>query len=169
MYGVGTHVGDETDRFSATNFHAFVKILSDTHCALSAEPERSCSLLLQGARCERRSWALLGFLASDLGDGVGRHFEVGLDRHGGRFVIDDRFAILVGHGCEIGVECELAGAGLSLEIDCYYPELDRVECFDFTFAVDDYSECYGLHSTRRKSTLNLAPKNRAEFVSNDSI
>ena len=77
---IGTHVGDETDRAFAAQFHAFIELLRQHHGALHAEAQLARRFLLQGGRDERSDRIAALFLRADRFDDVLRAFEIGDQR-----------------------------------------------------------------------------------------
>src|SRR6185312_11863622 len=77
--GIGTHVGDETDGAFFTEFHAFIKTLSDHHGALDAEAQLAGRVLLQFAGRERRSRIAAAFFFVGRTDYPVRFFQSGTD------------------------------------------------------------------------------------------
>ena len=138
MYGVGTHVGDQTHS-AAAGVDTFIKLLSRAHGALRGEAQFTHRLLLQrggGKGCGRVAFALLflNLVYTELA--IGRFQQSSLRGMGAVTIGDAELLQLLSF-----VVGQLGGEGLVclVEIGFYGPVFPGLEGLDLLFAFDDQS------------------------------
>ena len=161
--GVGTHIGDETDRAAVGNIHAFIQLLRDRHGAPRRHAQTAGSLLLQGRGDERGRGAALLLAALDARD-LKR-----LGGHGGNDLVGRGLVrnvhLLIGRA--IKARAERARAAVKQRVK--QPVFLRLEGADLIFTVDHDARGHRLHTSGGQAGLDLAPEQRAEFIAHDAV
>ena len=162
--GIGTHVGDETDRAFFAHFDAFIQPLRQHHGALHAEAQLTRGFLLQRRRDERRHRVALLLAGADGFDDV-----IGaIERR------DDRVRLfLVADFGAIGSDPEEArsehGRLLGVQIDVDGPVFLGDERADLAFALHDQPQRHGLHASGGKAAADFVPEQRRNLVAHQPI
>ena len=162
--GVGTHIGDETDRAAVGNIHTLIQLLRDRHGAPRRHAQAAGSLLLQGRGDERGRGAALLLAALDARDlkRLGRHS--GNDLVGRGLVRDVHFLII---GRTVKARTERTRAAVKQRVE--QPVFLRLEGADLIFAVDHDACGHRLHAPGGQAGLDLAPEQRAELIAHDAV
>ena len=161
--GVGTHVGDQTERALGAQVDTLVELLGGAHGALGGEAESLGGFLLERGSGERGRRVLDALAALDVADDEGDVLDVAKHGVGFRFVgKPERLAIdLVQPGLELAV-------GL-LEQGGDRPVLLGGERADLRFTLDDQPERHGLHASRGESRADRLPEQRADLVADQAV
>ena len=138
--GVGTHIGDKTQRALAGHIHAFVQLLSHHHGLLGSEAQLPGSLLLQGGGGE---WGRGGTLLLRLFHiGNGKIFSGDVGNHLRGLLLAGKLLLL---GAAVIVGNETAGLALTGEIYIQRPVFLRLESPDFILPIHYQTGGNALH------------------------
>ena len=161
--GVGTHIGDETDRAAVGNIHALIQLLRDRHGAPRRHAQTAGGLLLQGRGDERGRGAALLLAALDACD-LKR-----LGGHGGNDLVGRGLVrnVHLLFGRAVKARAERTRAAVKQRVK--QPVFLRLEGADLIFTVDHDARGHRLHTPGGQTRLDLAPEQRAELIAHDAV
>ena len=172
---VRSHVRDEPCTF-ATKVNAFVKRLCHAHRPIRIEPERTCSLLLQSTRDERRTRTVLALPSLDIGNTITRRFQIANQprcqlaiRYQRRLIIPRRSRLTLAFRNLDQLGNDRRRVTLFPKMREYLPVLDRDELLDLSFAVHDEPQRNRLHPTGRLPACHLVTHERTQLESNEPV
>ena len=161
--GVGTDVGDQTQRAASGNIHAFVELLGDLHGFAGGEAELAAGLLLQVRGRERRGRMLAALAALHASDR-----EAALGNAGLGLVC----LLLAGDTHALAVQAVQLGGELlaaHVELRLHMPVLLRLEGFNLLLAIDNHARGHALHAACAQALLDLHPQKRADLVAHQAV
>ena len=162
---VGTHIGDEADRFAVVDLDALVQPLRHHHRALGRKAELARRVLLQGARRERRIRLALPRRLLGLCDGEFLPADSGQNLLHLRLALGDELLLALAEEGRLKSMLALHIGQDRLD----RPIFLRLEIADLPFAVDDQLDGRGLHAPGAQPAAHLLPQKRRQLIPHEAV
>ena len=162
--GVGTHIGDETQRALTCHIHALIELLGDGHGALGGHIQLSGGLLLQGGGGKGRGCGTLLLCPLDTGDG--KLLPLNGIQHRLYLILIFQFFLFIP-----AMVMGRKGAGFPdpVQLHIHRPVLFGLECPDLVFPVHHKAGGYRLDAACRQASAHLLPQQGRELIAHDPI
>ena len=162
--GVGTHIGNQTQRTLAGDIDAFIQLLGNGHGAFGGHIQLPGCLLLESRSNEGRRGRALLLGPLDAGHGEAALLQRG--HHCLDFLNIFQFPLF---GVPIEPGLELAGLAHPLQHHVQRPILLRLKGTDFIFPVHHHAGSHRLDPSGRQATADLLPQQRAQLIAHNAV
>ena len=162
--GVGTHIGNQTQRTLAGDVDALIQLLGNGHGAFGGHIQLPGRLLLEGGSNERRRGGTLLFGPLDAGHGEAALLQRG---HHRLDFLDILQFPLFGVAVEPGLE--LAGLAHPLQHHVQCPILLGLKGADFVLPVHHHAGGHRLDPSGGQAPTDLLPKQGAQLIAHNAV
>ena len=160
---IRSHIGDKTRGTVSPEYNALIELLGDHHRTAGGKAELACRILLERARCKRRSCLLAAFAPPHLLDGKLLPRKVVSQLFRLRLTVQRKF--LAVRMCHVRHKYTLALLQLCLN----RPVLFGLECLDLTLPITDQAYGHRLNTSGGQPLAHFAPEKRRQLIADDTI
>ncbi len=165
--GVGTKVGDQTDRAVACDAYAFIQLLRKRHGLPGREVQEVRGILLKRGSRERVGRVFASGAFTDFTDNEFLAGKTLLKLLHGLFGVQFHPDVLVLADLAVIIRAETVFSGQKLRFET--PVFLRDESLDLGFAVADHPKHGGLHAAGGQFAFDFLPEDRRQFVADDAV